>query len=67
MTELVPLALSLAQAVKMAGLGKTSLYQAIADGRLMCRKAGRRTLVETAELKRFIQSLPSNRDTKDAA
>lgn len=67
MTELVPFALSLAQAVRMAGLGKTSLYQAIADGRLKCRKMGRRTLVETAELKRFIQSLPCSRDTNNAA
>lgn len=67
MTELVPFAVSLAQAVKMAGLGKTSLYQAIADGRLMCRKAGRRTLVETAELKRFIQSLPATGDANRSA
>jgi len=67
MTELVPFALSLAQAVKASGLGKTSLYAAIADGRLKCRKFGRRTLVEAVELARFIQSLPGSRDTNSGA
>ncbi len=58
MTELTPLAISVSEAVRISGLGKTSLYAAIAAGELKVKKAGRRTLVETAELKRFIGDLP---------
>ncbi len=34
MTEFVPFAMSVAEAVRMAGLGRTSLYAAIAAGKL---------------------------------
>ena len=60
MTELIPLAISIAEAVRMSGLGRTSLYAAIAAGRLRTRKSGRRTLVETAALRRFIEALPES-------
>jgi hypothetical protein len=67
MTELVPFALSVAEAVRLSGLGRTSLYAAIASGLLKTRKAGRRTLVEVAELRRFIESLPQSRNGKNVA
>jgi excisionase family DNA binding protein len=35
--------LSIAEACAMAGLGRTKLYQAIADGSLQARKFGKRT------------------------
>ena len=60
MTEPTPLAISIADAVRMCGLGRTSLYAAIAAGKLKTRKAGRRTLVETSELKAFLEALPES-------
>jgi len=60
MTELIPLAISIAEAVRMSGLGRTSLYAAIAAGRLRTRKSGRRTLVETTALRQFIETLPES-------
>jgi excisionase family DNA binding protein len=61
MTDLIPLAMSVSEAVRVSGLGKTSLYAAIAAGKIRIKKAGRRTLVETAELRRFIDNLPTSR------
>ena len=58
MNELFPLAISIAEAVRMCGLGRTSLYAAIAAGKLRTKKSGRRTLVETAALRQFIEALP---------
>jgi excisionase family DNA binding protein len=60
MTELAPIALSVAEAANAAGLGRTSLYSAISEGLLRTRKFGRRTLIEAEELQRFIKSLPAN-------
>ncbi len=58
MTELTPYAVSIADAVKIVGLGRTSLYAAISAGKLKTRKSGRRTLIETAALRQFIEALP---------
>jgi len=60
MKELAPLAVSIADAAKMVGLGQTSLYAAIAAGKLKIRKSGSRTLVETAALRQFIEALPES-------
>ena len=56
--ELYPFTISIAEAVELVGLGKTHLYKAIAAGDLKVKKSGRRTLLETAELRRFVESLP---------
>lgn len=67
MTDIVPLAISIAEAVRMVGLGRTSLYAAIAAGKLTTKKAGRRTLIETTALRRFIDTLPSSGGSQNAA
>ena len=64
--DTTPLAVSMAEAVKILGLGRTSLYSAIAAGKLKTRKYGRRTLVETEALRSFIAALPET-NSKDAA
>lgn len=64
MTEHIPLAVSISDAVKMVGLGRTSLYAAIAAGKLKTRKSGRRTLVETSALRQFIEALPESASLK---
>lgn len=50
-----PIALTVADAVKASGLGKTTLYEAMAKGRLETRKVGRKRLVLTRSLRRFIE------------
>jgi len=67
MIDTVPFAISVSEAARMVGLGRTSLYAAIAAGKLKTRKAGRRTLVETAELQKFVESLPESGASHNAA
>lgn len=50
-----PIALSVSEAVKASGLGKTTLYEAMASGRLETRKVGRKRLVLTRSLRRMIE------------
>ena len=52
------LAYTIPQAVQCSGLSRSAIYHALKAGRLTARKAGRRTLIEDRELRRFIASLP---------
>ena len=46
------------EAAELSGLGRTSLYQDIKDGRLPARKRGRRTIVLAKDLRRYLENLP---------
>jgi excisionase family DNA binding protein len=50
--------LSISEACAFAGIGRTKIYQAIADGHLKARKCGKRTLVLRGDLRDFLASLP---------
>lgn len=52
-------AVSINEAAARAGFGRDKIYQAIRDGRLSARKFGRRTLILTADLDKFLEELPS--------
>jgi excisionase family DNA binding protein len=52
------LALSVPEACAAARVGKTALYKAIAQGALIARKRGRRTLILPADLKHWVEELP---------
>ncbi len=49
-----PLAVSINDTAKALGLGRTSIYAMIADGRLEALKLGRRTLVRAESIKRLV-------------
>jgi excisionase family DNA binding protein len=49
-----PLAISVSEAAKVLGLGRTSIYTMIGDGRLEIFKLGRRTLIKTASIHRLV-------------
>ena len=51
---LEPLAYSVAEACRVSSLGRTRLYQLIAEGRLEARKIGKRTLIPAASLRALI-------------
>jgi excisionase family DNA binding protein len=57
MTEV--LAHTIADATRVSGLGRTTIYEAIGTGKLEAVKAGNRTLIVAASLRSFIASLPA--------
>jgi Helix-turn-helix domain len=56
MTEI--LAHTIADATKISGLGRTTLYEAIGAGKIEARKAGNRTLIVAESLRTFLAGLP---------
>jgi excisionase family DNA binding protein len=50
--------LSVVEACRIAGIGRTKVYEAIADGRLKARKFGKRTIILRSELQDFLAALP---------
>ena len=52
----MPLAVSPAEAAKLAGIGRTSLYQAISSGDLASFKIGSRRLVRISVLDAWLAS-----------
>ena len=48
------LAVSINDTANTLGLGRTSIYAMIADGRLEAFKLGRRTLVKTESIRRLV-------------
>lgn len=53
-----PHAMTIADAVKWSGVGRTTLYALIAEGRVDAVKVGTRTLVTTASLERLLSNAP---------
>jgi len=53
------LAFSPREAAESAGIAERRIFKAIADKRLQARKDGKATLIEVAELTRWIASLPT--------
>ncbi|MDE2165521.1 MAG: helix-turn-helix domain-containing protein [Alphaproteobacteria bacterium] len=49
---------SIPEAVDATGLSRSTLYEALRDGKLVARKCGARTVIEEIELRRFINALP---------
>jgi hypothetical protein len=49
---------TIADAVKVSGLGRTMLYELIGARKIEARKAGNRTLILDASLRAYIAGLP---------
>ena len=50
-----PITLSVNETAKVLGLGRTSIYALIREGRIETVKLGRRTLVKTDSIRRLIE------------
>lgn len=51
-------AISIVEAAKRAGIGRSSIYQAIRRGELKIRKNGRRSLILVEDLKAWVAAMP---------
>ena len=56
LTEIAPLAYSIADACALSSVGRTTLYAAITRGDLKTHKVGRRTLISAQDLKSWLDS-----------
>lgn len=54
-------AFTIKEACREIGIGRTKLYQEIAAGRLIARKANKRTIILHEELQSYLQALPLSR------
>jgi excisionase family DNA binding protein len=52
------LGLTIEEAVRLSGIGRSKLYEAIRDGLLQARKFGRRTIILQEDLQQFLAALP---------
>ncbi len=50
--------LSISEACRIAGIGRTKLYEAITNGTLTARKYGKRTIILRSDLQAFLAALP---------
>jgi excisionase family DNA binding protein len=61
------LAISIKEAARRAGLGRTTMFAAIARGELKVRKAGRRSLILIDDLHAWLAALPEGKPVSDGA
>lgn len=54
-----PLAHTIKDACALTGLGRSTIYSAIKEGRLKPRKCGNRTLILHDDLRAFVIALPT--------
>lgn len=57
-----PMAYSVADVLKMVGIGRTKFYQLVSVGEIKTRKIGNRTVVLAADLDAWLASLPFSID-----
>jgi excisionase family DNA binding protein len=60
-TQVERLAFTLTDAASAIGVGKSTLHELIATGKLPVRKLGRRSLVLREDLEAYLQALPTRR------
>jgi excisionase family DNA binding protein len=63
---ITPIALPPAEAARIIGISKRSLYRLVADNKVVARRDGsRRTLIDVASLRAYFESLPVKVGTGD--
>jgi excisionase family DNA binding protein len=54
-----PLLLTIPQALTLTGIGRSYLYERLAEGSIKSVKAGRRRLIDASSLQQWANSLPT--------
>lgn len=53
------LSVTIPEAAEMIGIGRSTIYKLFDEGKLVPRKAGKRTLILVEDLKRYVENLPA--------
>ncbi|AEP10755.1 helix-turn-helix domain-containing protein [Micavibrio aeruginosavorus] len=53
--------LTVPEACQTLKIGRTRLYEILANGEIKARKSGKKTLIEKSELERWVSTLPNYR------
>lgn len=56
-----PIAVTIPDAVRLSGMSRTAIYDALKKQAFTAKKAGRRTLISYAELQAYLADLPTYR------
>lgn len=56
------LCVTIEEATRLLSVGRSSIYNEIKAGRLRALKLGRRTVIATTELRRYLDGLPATGD-----
>jgi len=56
---MTPISVTISEAVKLSGISRTGLYEAMKRRDITAKKAGRRTLISFADLEAYLSGLPS--------
>lgn len=54
-----PITVTIPEAVKLSGMSRSAIYEALKRQDIIARKAGRRTLISFADLEAYLASLPT--------
>ena len=54
-----PLAVTIPEAVKLSGMSRSAIYEALKNRAIIAKKAGRRTLIPFADLETYLANLPA--------
>ncbi len=65
--QTAPLAVSIVDAARLAGVGRSTLYSAVQDGALPMRKCGRRSLIFISDIEAWLANLPASKPSQAAA
>ena len=58
-SDITPLAYTVAEAVKATGFARSRLYELATEGKLTFRRAGRRTVILADDIRALLNSLPA--------
>lgn len=56
---MTPIAVTIPEAVKLSGLSRSAIYEALKLQTISAKKAGRRTLIPFSELEAYLANLPT--------
>lgn len=59
MENIIPIAVTIPVAVSITGMSRSRLYQELKAGKLLAKKAGKRTLINVSDLQAYMAKLPT--------